>query len=1133
MSSNRKNNYRLLIQKLDQFIRKYYFNKLIKGLLYSVGIIILAFLVISLLEYQFWFTTTTRKILFYGFLGLTGLVVFVGVLIPLFQIFKLGKVISHQQAANIIGQHFSKVKDKLLNILHLKEQSKGLEDASLIEASINQKIDDIRLVPFTGAVNLGKNRKYIKYAALPLLCLFSILFLAPSLIKDSTDRLINNDKESERPAPFHFSVVTDTLEVVQYEDLDIDIKVAGTVLPNEAFIHYNDFPYKLKKKTPADFTYHFNKLQNDVTFHLEANGVRSQSYKVKVIPKPVMLSFDAVLDFPNYLGRKNEVLRNSGDMVIPTGTKVSWKFEAENTNDITLQFGKASKAQATADEEESTFTYRKTFSKDADYTVFLSNDRLKNADSISYSISVIPDQHPNIAARQMKDSLDTRVLYFIGEASDDYGIKSLDFVYYVQRDAPIVGTADSSFYKATEIGQKRVPMERGANDKATNFAYTWDIAKMTLLPGDKLTYYFEVWDNDGVNGSKKARTQTMSYEVPTIEDLDDKADEKTEEFKEDLEEAVDEARDLKEEAKKLQEEILQKKDISWEDKAKIQEMLEKNKDLRDKMEQMQDNYEENMEEQEEFKEFSEDVKEKHEKLQEMLEELMNEELRELFEKLEKLLDDLKKEDALEELENFEMNNEEMEQELDRLMELFKQLEFDQKLEETIEKLEKLAEEQNKLGDETEKKKEGSNMGEQDRKQDKLNEKFEDIKKDLQELDKMGEELQKDEDVSEKTKSDQQQISQDQQQAGDKMKQKSSKSASQKQKSAAQKMQEMAKKLGSMQMQMEMEQIEMDMKAIRQLLENLVNLSFDQEDLMDAVEKSDINTPMYISLMQKQKKLKDDAELIEDSLVALSKRVFQLESFIMNELTEMNRNIGKSITHLADRKVPNANTSQQYVMTSVNNLALMLGEVMQQMQQQMAQQMQGDQMCNKPGSGACNKPGGMGKGKGMGKMQQQLNDQIRMLEQGIKSGKMPGKQISKEAAQLAAKQAALRQALEKLNQQRNKDGKKPLGDLEQLAKDMDQTERDLVNKQITAKTLERQKKILTRLLKAENSEQEREVEKKRKADKPRKKIERKPPPELEEFKKKKKSETELYRTVPPSLRPYYKKLVEKYFKSISF
>jgi len=103
----------------------------------------------------------------------------------------------------------------------------------------------------------------------------------------------------------------------------------------------------------------------------------------------------------------------------------------------------------------------------------------------------------------------------------------------------------------------------------------------------------------------------------------------------------------------------------------------------------------------------------------------------------------------------------------------------------------------------------------------------------------------------------------------------------------------------------------------------------------------------------------------------------------------------------------------------------------------------------------------------------------------------------------------------------------------LAKDMDETEKDLVNKKITAATLERQKKILTRLLKAENADQEREVEKKRKADKPRKKIERKPPPELEEFKKKKQSETELYRTVPPSLRPYYKKLVEKYFKSISF
>ena len=1130
MSKYNNNNYTLLINKLDRFIRKYYFSQLIRGVLFSIGIIIVAFLLFSLLEYYFYFSTTVRKTMYYGFLGLLGLVSLIGIVIPLLNIFKLGNVISHEQAAKIIGDHFVDVKDKLLNILNLKQQAHSVSDASLIEASISQKITEIKPIPFTGAVNLGKNKKYIKYAIIPLLCFLVIFLGAPNLIKEGTDRIINNDKEYEREAPFHFAVTNDTLEVIQFEDFEVNVEVDGNVLPNEAFIHYNNFPFNLKKEDPETFSYRFNKVQKDVSFYLEANGVQSQNYVVSIIPKPVMVSFDAYLDYPNYLGRKDEVLRNSGDMVIPLGTKIKWRFEAESTDDISIKFG-SNRPRSAERKADGTFQYNGSFKKDIDYSIYLSNDRLTNADSISYGISVIPDQFPTISARQLKDSLDEKVLYFLGDAADDYGIKKLDFVYTIQRTAPIVELADSvaKALEKTPI-KSRIPMERGPNSKATRFAYTWDINLMNLLQGDKLVYHFEVWDNDGVNGSKKAKTQTMSYEVPTINSLDEQIEEQNEEFKDDLTESMEEAKELKQEAKELQQEILQKKDLNWEDKAKIEDMIKKNKDLQDKMQQMKDNYDENLEKQEEFKEFSEEVKEKHEKLQEMMEKVMDEELQELLEKLEKLLDELQKDQALEELEDMEMNNEEMEMELDRLMELFKQLEIDQKMEETIEKLEELAEKQEKLSENTEQKQDGSNLEKEKQQQEKLNEEFEEIKKDIEELDKMNKELDNEKDIKKDTQKKQDDISKEQQESSQQMEKKQSKSASKKQKSAAQQMQQLAQQMQQMQQQQDMEQVEEDMKAIRQLLENLVELSFDQEDLMEIIGKTDINTPQYIDLIQNQHKLKDDAELIEDSLVALSKRVFQLEAFIMGEISEVNRNLASSIEQLAERKIPNANTSQQFTMTHVNNLALMLNEVMQQMQQQMAQQMEGDQMCNKPGSGACNKPGGKGKGKS-GKMQQQLNDQIKQLQQGLKGG-MPRQQANKEAAKLAAKQAMLRQAMEKLNQQRNKDGKKPLGDLEKLAEDMEQTEIDLINKNITAETLERQKKILTRLLQAEDADQERDIDKKRKADKPRKII-RKPPPEMEEFRKKKESETELYRTVPPSLRPFYKKLVEKYFKSLSY
>jgi len=183
------NNYDLLIQKLDQFIRKYYLNQVIRGLLYSVALIIGLFLAFSLLEHYFFFNTAVRKLIFFGFIGSSifalGLLVFV----PLFKYFKLGNRIDHEQAAQIIGNHFGDVQDKLLNILQLKKQGSSSTSVELINASINQKSESIKLVPFKSAIDLSTNKKYLKYALPPTMLLLFLLFAAPSLIKDSTHRI--------------------------------------------------------------------------------------------------------------------------------------------------------------------------------------------------------------------------------------------------------------------------------------------------------------------------------------------------------------------------------------------------------------------------------------------------------------------------------------------------------------------------------------------------------------------------------------------------------------------------------------------------------------------------------------------------------------------------------------------------------------------------------------------------------------------------------------------------------------------------------------------------------------------------------------------------------------------------------
>ena len=137
------NSYLILIDKLDEFIRKFYKNILIKGLIYSFSLVLIFFVTITLLEYFAHFNSFFRSVLFYSFIVLSGSIVVFWILVPVLKLYKLGKVISHAQAAKIIGTYFTDIEDKLLNVLQLNEQ-KNLADEhvskELIEAGINQKI---------------------------------------------------------------------------------------------------------------------------------------------------------------------------------------------------------------------------------------------------------------------------------------------------------------------------------------------------------------------------------------------------------------------------------------------------------------------------------------------------------------------------------------------------------------------------------------------------------------------------------------------------------------------------------------------------------------------------------------------------------------------------------------------------------------------------------------------------------------------------------------------------------------------------------------------------------------------------------------------------------------------------------
>ncbi len=286
-----KNEYGQLIEKLDQFIRKYYKNQMIRGAIYSIALILGAYLLVTLFEYFGRFNIAMRTFLFWTFVASALFVLVKFFVIPLTKMLRMGKVISHKQAAEIIGKHFPNVQDKLLNTLQLNEQASSQGDNSLLMASIGQRMNELRPVPFSSAIDLRDNRKYLKWALPPVAVILVLLFAAPSILTKPTERLIKHGQIIVEEAPFRIAVTNDKLQTAENTDYTVEIELAGKEIPEKVYLVLNNQQYLLEKNNAINFKHTFKNVQKDTRFSFFADGFFSDQYELKVIPAPRLVVF--------------------------------------------------------------------------------------------------------------------------------------------------------------------------------------------------------------------------------------------------------------------------------------------------------------------------------------------------------------------------------------------------------------------------------------------------------------------------------------------------------------------------------------------------------------------------------------------------------------------------------------------------------------------------------------------------------------------------------------------------------------------------------------------------------------------------------------------------------------------------
>ncbi|MBT3384647.1 MAG: hypothetical protein HN778_01650 [Prolixibacteraceae bacterium] len=1009
----------------------------------TVLIFLTVYTFLSLIEYFGYLSGDKRKVIFFGFVifGVLLVIQFIGV--PMLKLFHILKPIDIKSSSTLIQKHFSDIKDKLINIIELADIYEEQYSNEIVLASIDQKIKELKIFDFKEAIQFKNLRLVLLYLIISLVTVLSIFIINKSVFAESTHRIIHYNTQFIKPAPFSFQLVNSSLQAKKGDAFKIMVNCKGDEIPKIVYINIEGNNYLMKNTVEGNFEFEIVSVINTINFYFTDLKFNSEKFVLDLLPKPAISGFELKIFPPFYTGLQNQSLENIGDIQIPNGTKIEWNFNGIDIDSLFFLLSDSTIINSVKNQK--VFTIESKFVATTDYNVFIQNKMTEPELALSYSIEVIPDLFPEIEIVQMKDSFQLTRFFFKGIIGDDYGFSDLNFHYNINNSDSLVS----------------IPFIKSLADQ--EFYFSFDFSQLNQASG-VISYYFSVTDNDVINNYKTTTSDNFIFEIPSNEQISATEKERFQNIEKLIEQSREMAKDINSDLKNLRLKNMDTNVSEWEKSQMVNDVISKQNKLEqlyDKIKQDNENLNNYLNS---FKGQNQDMFEKQQEIESLLEEVFTDELKKLMEEFNKLAEEFDSKKLNQLSEQMDLTFEDLQKQLDKNLELLRKMKVEQKLQDVIDGINKMADEEEQLAQDVVEKK---NFQETTDKVSEHQEELKQLNKNLDDALELNDELNKPmnfDDFDNEFKEIENSLEESKTELDKNNTKKSGKginNTSEQLKNMAFSMQQM---LQSNTMQQNMENIE----NLKQLLSNLIILSFSQEEILTELGGINTNDPGLVQLNKRQKSIVNQSKVVKDSLYALAMRTPQITSMVNNELLSMELSLSKSVEQMEEALFPNARASQQFVITAANNLALMLNEALENLEKQMADGMSGDQQCEKPGGG---KPGMDMLKKASDNIKQQLQ---QMIDQ-MKSGQ--GQQMNNQLGQSLIQHEMMQQMLRELMNSGGV-GSSAKKQLQQIDEMLEQNRKEIMNKTINAQTIVRQNLINTRLLEAEKAEIERDFENKR-------------------------------------------------------
>ncbi|MFY9152228.1 MAG: hypothetical protein WAO52_09450 [Prolixibacteraceae bacterium] len=1037
-------NYKQFVNKLNAYIRKFYLYQLIRGFILFIVVTALYFSLISLLEYFSYFDPKVKLYIFILTILLTFFIFIYFLVVPILKLFGAGKRISYYDVSSLLSKTYPEIKDKLINVIELENETGSNYSYDLKKASIDQKIDELKIFQFSDAIKF-KNLKVAFGVFLAVIIFLSVAFIeVPDVFTESSVRLVKFHQKFEKPAPFTFFLENTNLEIIGGESIELKLRCDGKEIPDAVFVNIGGSNF-LMSREGNNFSYLIENLNSSISFYFTDKQYVSEIYRLNVLNKPFVSSFTVEITPPGYTNLASEILSNVGDLKIASGTNIKWTIKTVDADSLFLFLNDSSKIVGQKD--GNVFRISDSFIRDYEYRIVLKNSKLSDDNNLVYKIQIVSDLYPEIKVAQIRDTLNFQIFHFKGNIVDDYGFSQLDFNL-------------SSGEKDSLI---KIPFTPFLLNQDFYFSFDFESVKSF---GKSFKYYFSVRDNDNINHFKRSISETFSFNFPDYQEIVSKEESDLNSIDKLFDKSSKLTEEIQNEMKNFKKKQIESQVSDFDKFQMVKDIMNKKAELENVLNQIKQQNTDATNFLNSFSEEKSELLEKQKQIDELLNEVFSDDLKKLFEEFNELAKqfDSKKFEQLS--KNMETSMEDLSKQLDKNMQLLKKMKVEQKVERVKNELEKLSITEKQLLEKLDKRSDLKEVIKTEKENESLIDNLEQDYNGALELNKSLDKPMNLLDFKKEFSTIKDNISKTGKDSENGNKRKTSSGIENNIKSIDQ----LSFAMNQMLLANKKKENSENIENLKQILDNLMTVSFDQEKILKNLSQMDYNNPLMNDLKLQQKNLKGQVEFVKDSLYALSKRAPEIGSIISKEILGLQNSVASSFESLDNGNIGGARMYQQYGITAANNLALFLSEALENIKKQQNQEGSGE--------GDCDKPGGKGSKPGLKELkdsQGSLKDQLQKMIDQMKKGDMGG--LSKSIGESIAQQEIMQQMIKDLinGNSVGSGAKEQLKMVDQL---LDQSRRDLINRNISQEMINRQNLILSKLLDAEKSEIERDQDDKR-------------------------------------------------------